>query len=127
MPYNVEWFQEGKVIIVRIGVNFPIEEVAQLSVKLIPMLEQGTAPVHILIDATQVKTFPTNLIQARNDAAYFNHPSLGWNAYYGTPTIIHSLLKVFSSVIQAQIVSFRTYEQALAFLREKDDTVNLDG
>jgi len=126
MSYQAEWLQEGKVIILRIGVHFAAEEIPPLSNDIIALLEKGTPPVHLVIDASQVKTFPTNIAQARRDATYLNHPSLGWSTYFGMSPVISSILKVFNTMTQANLASLRTLDQALAFLHSKDSAVKLD-
>lgn len=126
MPHTIDWLQEGKVLISRFEGVLTIQEMFDSTSEYIALFEGGNPPIHIITDLSNLKKFPTSLMQVRDAYAYLKHEKAGWLVYYGAPALASSLINVFNTIEQLPLGNFRSYEQALAFLHDKDKTVKLD-
>ncbi|NDJ62854.1 MAG: hypothetical protein GYB67_17165 [Chloroflexi bacterium] len=126
MPYTVDWYLPERIMRIQLSEELTIADAEQLSNISPTYINQGTAPVHVLIDALTVEKYPTQIAQlskvvkSKVDLAH-----LGW-VIYATRS---PLLKfVFSTVTQIAMpnVRLRVYEtldEALAFLVDRDVTL----
>lgn len=125
MPQTVEWLQEGKIILSKISGVLTIDEIRETSPLYVQMLDAGSAPVHIITGMQGLVLYPTNLLQLKDAMPSLNHPSMGWQVFYGAPPLARSLINVFSTITRSDFSNFRSLEQAVAFLHEKDAAVKL--
>lgn len=89
-------------------------------------LETGEAPVHNIIDATELGDFPKSLKVLRESSKYsVEHPNAGWNILVGFSS--NPLLKFLSSAVsQITGVKFKqvdSIEEAQAVLRRVDSSL----
>lgn len=126
MPYTREWVEHGRIIRTAFTGALTIAELKQSSDEAMEMMEQGNAPVHIITDLTHLKQFPTNLLQVKDALPHLAHPSMGWQTFYGAPSLATSLIGIFGHIARARTRAFPTYEQAVRFLKEQDSTLTVD-
>ena len=91
-------------------------------------LAEGIAPIHIIVDTTELEKFPTNLRQNSQFMAYLRTPSLGWVIVIG---LTHNVLAKFAVSVISQVIKFRLSQResmsdALSFLEGNDATLKLN-
>jgi len=125
MPHTREWIEVGRVAKTVFSGILTIAELKQASDEALMFLAEGQAPVHFITDLTELKQFPTNLLEVKDTLAYTSHPSMGWQAFYGAPALASSLIGIFGQLARAKMRTFRSYEQAVRFIIEQDPTVTI--
>lgn len=125
MPHTREWIEVGRVAKTVFHGVLTIDELKVASDEALVFLAEGQAPVHFITDLTNLKQFPTNLLQVKDTLAYTSHPAMGWQAFYGAPSLATSLIGIFGHLTQAKMRAFHTYEQAVRFIAAQDPTVTI--
>lgn len=126
MPYTREWIEYGRIIKTAFNGALTLPELKQSSEEASAMMEEGQAPVHIITDLTHLKQFPTNLLQVKDALPHLSHPAIGWQVFYGAPSLAMSLIGIFGHVSRTRTRAFVTYEQAVQFLKSQDATLKID-
>ena len=131
MPYQISWQVEKRVLMVKLfGVLIEQEsnEVGEINTRY---LQEGIAPVHIIVDTNDLEKFPVNLRQNAQYMAYLSSPSLGWVIVLG---LSKNMLARFAVTVISQVVHFKlaqrtTVADALSYLQGQDSTLksNQDG
>ncbi len=125
MPHTNEWLEVGRIAKTVFHGVMTIDELKVDSEEALVFLAEGQAPVHFIIDLTNLKQFPTNLLQIKDTLVYTSHPSVGWQAFYGAPALASSLIGIFGQLARAKMRTFRSYEQSVRFIIEQDPTVTI--
>jgi hypothetical protein len=126
VPYEVSWYQKQRVIYWRVWGQSTLEEIAQMGKGQQKLVNEGTVPVHLIANVTDVENFPTDLRQLKVALDGINHPHLGWTLIVGTTTPLKRF--VTTTVIQMVIPGvrlrmFNTLDEAVEFLKYVDDTI----
>jgi hypothetical protein len=125
MPYELSWHQDKRIIYERLHGTFDLEEVMAASQSTEKHLNEGTAPVHLVVDMSGLKSFPTNITKLNGMISYLKHPSLGWVIVTGGNTLSSFLVNVLSQVIKFRVAQRPTLELAAEFLRTQDQTLGV--
>lgn len=128
MPYQIEWLLEKRVLHVKMFGILADEDSAQIGVINSRHLEEGNAPVHILVDITGLEKFPTNLRQNSQYMDYLKSPALGWVIVVG---LSNNVLAKFAVSVISQVIHFHLAQRdnmhdALSYLASHDSTLKLD-
>jgi len=88
-------------------------------------LQEGIAPVHIIVDTNGLEKFPVNLRQNSQFMAYLSSPALGWVVVLG---LSNNMLARFAVTVISQVVKFKlaqrtTVDDALSYLQSQDSTL----
>lgn len=127
MAHESSWLVANRVIQLRVSESVTMEDIQDINRQLLAMLEQGTAPVHIVNDMQGLKEFPNNLIQVKSALTYMSHAKLGWESIISQP---NPLVRFFASAI-TQIAGARmkmvpSLEEAYFALSRLDQTLPAD-
>jgi hypothetical protein len=125
MPYQISWHVEKRVLMVKLfGVLIEQEsnEVGEINTRY---LQEGIAPVHIIVDTNGLEKFPVNLRQNSQFMAYLSSPALGWVVVLG---LSNNMLARFAVTVISQVVKFKlaqrtTVDDALSYLQSQDSTL----
>jgi len=126
MPYQLSWYQQGRIAQSVLSGNISIEEMQAYNQELIDnYLNAGQAPVHIIADTQKMRQFPTSLIKAKEiNEKWLRHPNLGWAVVVGNNNILLNFLA--AAVTKVIGVNYRmvvTHEEAIATLHKIDPTL----
>ena len=70
MPYRMSWYQEDCVAYLEVIGDFRADEMRTMNEQFhSEFLQKGTAPIHILFNATGIKQYPRNVEILRNMSA----------------------------------------------------------
>jgi len=116
---------EKRVLMVKLfGVLIEQEsnEVGEINTRY---LQEGIAPVHIIVDTNGLEKFPVNLRQNSQFMAYLSSPALGWVVVLG---LSNNMLARFAVTVISQVVKFKlaqrtTVDDALSYLQSQDSTL----
>lgn len=123
MPYTLDWHTPNIIIFAKMTGKYTEEEMFACNESIRDnYLAVGEAPVHLIIDITEITEYPRNLGVIQKASNIFqNHPSMGWMLLVG----FSNPLTRFITNINLQIfgMHFRfsgTMEEALTALSKID-------
>jgi hypothetical protein len=128
MPYQIAWHVEKRIVMVKMFGLLSDNEANEIGQINSQRLAEGIAPVHMIVDTTELEKFPTNLRQNSQFMAYLRAPSLGWVIVIG---LTNNVLAKFAVSVISQVIKFRLAERqsvadALTFLQGNDPTLKLN-
>lgn len=101
-----------------------LDQFATLNEELIALLDAGDAPVHLLIDVSQMGSIPSNIMKVQQTFTYLRHPALGWSLFIGEMNALTRLVvSVTNQVSGLDIKLVNTLEEALLLLKRVDLTL----
>ena len=128
MPTETQWYLEKRIIISRARGEITLDEFTSMGKVLDEYRQEGTAPVHWILDTREVKKPILDLGLARKTFQILKHEDFGWTmVLVSKPNRLMSFLA--SAVAQTLGLRYRLVhelDEALAFLRERDATLNLE-
>ncbi len=122
MAYKISWYEDKRIVSAVLEGEVTIDEIKIYAAELMTYLDDGIAPVHLIIDFSKVKKFPTNVVPLRSIFSW-KHPKIGWAATVGGPALLQAFSSIVMQVITARYRAFKTTDQALEFLATKDETL----
>lgn len=126
MGYEIAWLAgyEGRIIHERLTGEITAEDVRALVADVNQMMDAQSQRVHLLIDTIGITQHVSSLTALRNTSPGPNHPNLGWVAMVGPSMLMSTLVKIVAQLVKFEFRAFPTLDEALAFLRERDATLN---
>src|SRR5687767_14970843 len=119
MPISTFWLLEQRIIGVRDYGDITLTELRQTNADVIAMLDAGSAPVHLLLDLTALRKFPTLISASANTMSFLHHPALGYVAVWGIRNpILVPILKVIGRIVSVDPQIVDSLEQALRFIAD---------
>lgn len=123
MKTNITWYLENRIILAHVVGDNSLEDFYVINETIIQYLDQGTAPVHLLIDVTELGNIPSNILKVKQAFTYLDHPSIGWSFFIGEMNAIKKFIVSLTtqmSGLDAKTVD--TFEEALLALYRVDVT-----
>ncbi|GAB4519864.1 MAG: hypothetical protein OHK0046_29370 [Anaerolineae bacterium] len=120
MPHDVSWYAQHTVIQVNAYKQITIDELEEICSKVTFLVENGTAPVHLLADFTHVFSVPTQTYRIKRAfEAFLLHPNMGWAvmACNDNP-LIHFVTSVVSQAIHFPLITVFTLDEGIAYLNK---------
>lgn len=129
MPTQQKWYLNDRIVFVEFAGELSVDDIVEALETSINYVERSAAqPVHFLHDWTQLKKFPTNILQIRrqSDIRLSDRSKLGWMVAYGNDNrLMRYISQTVTYLFDIRFRMFSTREEALRFLHKMDDT--LDG
>jgi hypothetical protein len=126
MPYSIAWYVPNHVVYVRYWDGLTAQEFREyLNAVEHDYLDHGhSALVHIVVDTAQATSLPT-LEQLTSSIRRNIHPKSGWMLVSGVTNPATRWMGEFASkLFKFRYRSFNTLPEAMAFLKEKEPTVD---
>jgi len=123
MPFEIGWSIENRVIYERVYGDLDFESTVAVAEQGSRLLGEGVTPVHMVIEMTDLKSFPTNVSKIHTVTQFMRSPSLGWVVIIGSGSLATFFINVIRQIIKFPVVHQPSLDQALAFLREQDATL----
>jgi hypothetical protein len=126
MPVEVSWYISNRVVLARGYGSVTTEENAESDRQVAALIDQGIAPVHVIIDVTTVDDFPffSASYQKDNVQQFLRSNKLGWGVVCGTSNrVVRFVGEVVARLSRINFRMFPTLEEGLAFLKDQDQTV----
>lgn len=105
--YKSHWLDDQKVVFLEIVGDFDEAGMIEFNTHLRDeYLEKGDSPVHVIIDATALTSYPRSLSTLRTGTALsIGHPNIGWVILVGFDNPLVKFLA--STVVQILGVKFK--------------------
>ena len=125
MSFSVEWLpgHEGRIILQTLVGHVTVELVAAASEEVGVLLDQGIAPVHMVVDVNAVTTFTPHATQMKKAGAHLLRPSMGWITLVGASPIMITFINIVTQLAGIKLRNFASLDEALDFILQKDPTV----
>jgi hypothetical protein len=124
MGYEISWLVERRIMAVRFFGNLTLAEIRDCTATGQHLLEEGIAPVHCLIDATDLERYPLRISDIYAVAPQDPHPKVGWTVFYGLKMhILTIIIRVLSELGRFPYRVATTRAEALALLAKEDPTL----
>jgi hypothetical protein len=120
MPFEIGWCVENRVIYERVSGDVDFEATASAANHVSTLLNAGIAPVHLVIEMSELKSFPTNVSKIHTVTQFMRSPALGWVVVIGSSSLATFFINVIRQIIKFPVVHQPSLDQGLAFLREQD-------
>jgi hypothetical protein len=124
MPYRIEWYIEGRVILEEAYGNVTIDELVRFNAEVTTLItEKGVPPVHVLVDLTRVEKYPSSLREIMATMRKNDPSKVGWMLIVTESPIMRFVASTVFQLARLKLRTFATMAQARQFLAENDDTL----
>ncbi|HEX2619845.1 MAG TPA: hypothetical protein VHL11_06855 [Phototrophicaceae bacterium] len=124
--HTIEWLIENRVLYSRVWGEQTMEMVKLSNVQLKEMLDQGTAPIHLIMDTREMTAMPRSLSQLQDSMQATKHPSLGWVVTVGTTNPITKYMgMMIAKLFRLRFRRVESFSDTLTFIQTIDPTVDL--
>jgi len=128
MPYRIQWYVEHRVILEEAYGNVMIEELIQFNAEVTDLIvDQGIAPVHVIVDLTKVEKYPPSLREVLGTMRQKSPEKVGWMLIVTENPIMRFVASTVFQIARLKLRTFATMPQAKGFLAEMDETVAMVG
>ncbi len=119
---QVTWYMDGRIVYAQVeGETLTRQRLHALDAALAPFLgHSALSDVHVVIDASGVKTVHPDVLSARLD--YVSDAQLGWNVLIA-PDALANYLEPLLMPVNGGFCSFTSLEEGLFFLEDEDETL----
>jgi hypothetical protein len=125
MTVNISWYAKNRVILAQVegvvddaGMNASNATITQL-------LDTGQAPIHLIVDTSDLKQFPTNLSALRKSQAYLLHPNVGWIIVINTNPLLNYLAHILTAIAKVKSRTVKTFVEGEQLLRTLDASITV--
>lgn len=125
MPYEVRWYYPQRILLLRVYDTVTVEDIGLFGVKIREFANEAIPPMYTIIDALDVKQFPTNLNQLRQAATMERHPNVVWTILVSQNKLINFITSVFTQLSGVTFRAFDSMEAAVEFIALKEPSLNL--
>jgi hypothetical protein len=125
MAHKIQWLFYPRILHVELYGDLDFDNLQQFNDELVTHLEQGEAPVHVIIDDTNVGKPPLQLGKLKRILPYIQHPSLGWQVGIGTVNpLVNYMAPMLMKLARVSFIRRQTQEEALQALVKQDASLS---
>lgn len=126
MTHKIEWLSFPRILYIDLYGDLTLEDIESFSNDTIQYIEEGKAPVHIIIDDSKVGKPPIRLNSLKQSLRYAQHPSLGWHVAIGDVNpVVNYVAPMIMKIFGVNFLRRKTKENALDFLYRQDSTLKV--
>lgn len=127
MSVQTKWLIADRVIETTFSGDITVEDLYANDENILPMIQAGQKPIHIICDVTRVDRFPTQIVPIKKSAeSYLRHNKMGWFILIGLDNkVLRFLGQVIANASGVQMRQTATLEEAFTILRKVDPTLNI--
>ncbi len=123
MPYHLSWIKPGQLAFERLYGVVTIEEMQEMQSKFLAWSKEVNRPVHMIVDFTQVESFPKNIVQIRSALITDIDPSIqGWVVLVTNNVLLRFVSNLVTQhfMRDGRIRSVESFADAVAYLKQAD-------
>ncbi len=124
MPVEQSWLVPNRVILQQFYDKVTVEEINQSSSEHIALVQAGIPLVHTIIDTTAIELHP-GIAELKQDLAIERADNEGWRIIISTEGTTRFAASFAMQMIDQRHRLFDTLDDALEFLQEQDETIDL--
>lgn len=122
MPPSLSWLIPDRVILLNMLDTTTAEELLASDRQLTQMMDDGTPPLHVVMDLTHARALPSLL--TTHQIHFATHPGLGRGIVCGQANpVVRSIIQVGGRLLGLHMRVVNTRDEALAYLRQIDATL----
>lgn len=124
MPYKTQWLVPSRVLLTQLRGQITEEDVSNLTADINAKIEEGTALVHHINDASKMDRITITLKSARILVQSMRtSDKLGWHLEVTNNPINKMISSIGIQFSGVRYRSFNTLEEAVTFLNTNDSTL----
>jgi SepF-like predicted cell division protein (DUF552 family) len=128
MPYRIQWYVEGRVILEEAFGDVTIEELVRFNAEVTALIvNEGIAPVHVIVDLSKVEKYPSSLREVLGTMRQKNPEKVGWMMIVTESPVMRFVASTVFQLARLKLRTFATMQQAKMFLAEIDESVAMIG
>jgi hypothetical protein len=120
---EIKWLQPSKVILAYSEDSQSLEDVRLNNLEINALLDAGQAPVHLVFQAVNLKSSPTNIQELKNSLDFLRHPNLGWIISVGSNPILNFVSGIVTNLFKINLRQAKSVEDALELLKTLDKSL----
>ena len=126
MSFEISWYLPKRVLHIHLLAEQSLSDLEALSWQTAPMIEEGIAPVHVLLDDAKGGRPPISLKEIQSRLDIITHPSIGWVVGVGeVDAVAKFMVPLLMKIVKVSYVRVATIEEALVFLSKHDPQLQL--
>jgi hypothetical protein len=124
MPIHVTWLYNLRVILAEdIGV-ITLPELKQANAQVLNLLNQGVAPVHLIIDVSALEQYPRTPSTLSEALSFSEHPHLGKVVICGFHNqLLRVVLSVLSRLLSVEPHFSSSVQDSMVYIASRDPTL----
>jgi hypothetical protein len=124
MLFELNWYLPKRIIHVQVLAELDLNAVEEMSRETAKLMQEGTAPVHILLDDAKGGRPPISLKEMKARLEIANHPAIGWIVGIGeADPVAKYLIPLLMKIVNMKYTRVEKLEDALNFLSKQDATL----
>jgi hypothetical protein len=123
MAYEIGWRVERRLIYLRVWDNMPLLEANEAVEKILEALNQGSPPIHMIVDLRELRFSPTGIQANLQLNSYLRHPNLGWLVTVGGTPLTQFIANVVKKFYPIKMHHSDSFDAVLEFLLRKDPSL----
>ena len=120
---QIKWLKRSRIILAYSEGSQDIEEVRLNNQEIKALLDAGRAPVHLVFQAVDLKSSPTNIQELKNSLDFLRHPNLGWIISVGTNPVLNFVSTVITKIFKINLRQAESLQDALSVLEKLDGSL----
>lgn len=127
MSFEIRWYFPKRIIYIHLLGELGLAEVEQMSRESLTFIQEGIAPVHILLDDSKGGQPPISLKELKSRLEIASHPSVGWIVGIGeVDQVAKFLIPLLMKILKLQYLRVENLDAALNFLSRQDLSLERD-
>jgi hypothetical protein len=122
MPAHVSWLIEHRMVSIRYFGVVTAGDVKSNTATGVELVEQGTAPVHVFIDASEIESISISLSELRSLTVPVKSKA-GWTIVIAPNTLYRFFISVGMQFSRGDYKFVESRDEAIAFARLNDPTL----
>ncbi len=127
MPYEISWYTRDRIIYEQLYGDFSLDDIYNIGREFDNYVSQSVAPVHLVVNMGNIKTYPTDLNAMRRRLGEFNKSGIGWIIVLiapENPPLVYMCLGMIQFLIPRVHLRFmKRLDEAITFLQSGDPTL----
>lgn len=125
MSHSINWYIEKRIIYFQVSGDISMEEIFEGNSKIEAFLNEGNAPVHIIVDDEDVKKMPINIRELNGKFTAMRNPNVGRIIEIGQLNpLLRYLMPMIAQLARINLIHRTTVADAMEYLANTDKTLN---
>lgn len=120
---HVTWYVKNRVVLAQVAGDITLDHIHDLNYRLIELVDQGAAPVHIIVEMSEAGHTPTHLLKLREASHILGHAGVGWIIVVGLQNPFMNFLSSMLTQVghMSRYRVFPTLDEGYRFLQTADE------
>src|SRR5687767_7889598 len=117
---EIKWLVSPRIILAYSEGSQDIDDVRLNNQEIKALLDSGQAPVHLVFQAVNLKSSPTNIQELKNSLDFLRHPNLGWIISVGSNPVLNFVSVIVTNLFRINMRQANSLEDAINWLKQLD-------